>query len=111
MIIYLIRHSGPFVEFENAQDLTWDEFNANMTLSVEGEENAKQLCLVKELKNIKNIYSSPSGRAIATAKYIAKQNNSKIALDRRLTERSFGIKSLKEFNLGIGILKLKTAKV
>ena len=96
MIIYLIRHSGPFVEFKNAQNLTWDEFNANMTLSVEGEENAKKLCSVKELEDIKNIYSSPSSRAIATAKYIAEQNNTKIALDRRLTERSFGIKYLKD---------------
>ena len=41
--IYLIRHSAPFVEIENYQDyknVSWAEYNKNMILSGEGEENA-----------------------------------------------------------------------
>ena len=96
MIIYLVRHSGPFVSYENEENLTWNEFNSNMTLSVEGEENAKKLCKIKELKNIKNIYSSLSCRAIATAKYIAEQNKTKIKLDKRINELKLGINYLSE---------------
>ena len=72
--IYLIRHSAPFVEIENYSDrnaVLWDEYNRNMILSPLGEENAKKLCDVKELKDIKEIYASNSPRAIQTAKYLA----------------------------------------
>ena len=96
MIVYLIRHSGPFVEFENAENLTWDEFNSNMTLSVEGEEKAKKLSKIKELQSVKNIYCSLSSRAIATAKYVAENNKVKLKLDKRINERVFGIKHLSE---------------
>lgn len=38
--IYLIRHSAPFVELDNA-DQPWDEINRNMVLSVKGEKMQK----------------------------------------------------------------------
>lgn len=107
MIIYLIRHSGPFVEFENEEKLTWDEFNSNMILSVSGEEKAKKLCKIKELKGIKNIYSSLSSRAIATAKYVAEQNNVKIKLDKRINERVFGIEYLNQLPEGFVLNQFK----
>ena len=97
--IYLIRHSAPFVEIENYSDrnsVLWDEYNRNMILSPLGEENAKKLCDVKELKDIKEIYASNSPRAIQTAKYLAENNNLKIRLDDRINEREFGIKYLSE---------------
>ena len=75
--IYLIRHSGPFVEIDNyseSNNVLWDEFNKNMILSPQGEENAKKLCNVDELKNIDELYSSNSSRAIETAKYLAEVN-------------------------------------
>ena len=49
-IVYLIRHSGPFVEYDNQENMSWYEFNKNMILSVKGEENAKTLCKIDELK-------------------------------------------------------------
>ena len=72
--LYLIRHSSPFVEIENYDDyenVLWEEYNKNMILSVLGEEKASKLCGIEELKNIKNIYSSNSFRAISTAKYLS----------------------------------------
>ncbi len=59
-----------------------------MILSIEGEENAKILCEIDELKGI-NIYSSNSARAIGTAKYIAEMNNVKIKIDNRINGREF----------------------
>lgn len=97
--IYLIRHSSPFVEIENYKDyenVSWNEYNKNMILSTLGEEKAKALCNIEELKDIKNIYSSNSFRAIATAKYLSEANNTKIKLDNRINEREFGIKYLSE---------------
>lgn len=97
--IYLIKHSAPFVEIDNYSDrniVPWDEYNRNMILSPLGEENAKKLCNVKQLKDIKEIYASNSPRAIQTAKYLAEMNDLKIKLDERINEREFGIKYLSE---------------
>ena len=67
-----------------------------MILSVEGEENARKLCDIKELKNIKEVYFRNSFRAIGTAKYIANQNNLKIKLDDRINERELGVSKIAE---------------
>ena len=97
--IYLIRHSAPFVEIDNYTDYTnipWDDYNRNMILSSLGEENAKELCKVEELKNLDAIYSADSFRAIGTAKYISEINNLKIKLDERINERKLGVKTISE---------------
>lgn len=97
--IYLIRHSAPFIEIDNYNDyknVNWDDYNRNMILSSEGENNAKKLCEFDELKNIDEIYSSDSFRAIGTAKYIAEINNIKIKLDNRINERNLGIKTIND---------------
>lgn len=97
--IYLIRHSGPFVEidnYSNGNKVLWSEFNKNMILSPKGEENAKRLCNVEELRNISELYSSNSSRAIETAKYLSELNNLKIKLDDRINEREFGVKYFDE---------------
>ena len=97
--IYLIRHSAPFVDIDNYSDyenVLWDEYNKNMILSVEGEENAKKLCSIKELQNISEVYASNSFRAISTAKYVSESNGLKIKLDDRINEREFGVNCLRE---------------
>lgn len=97
--IYLIRHSGPFVEFDNYSDfqnVIWDDYNRNMLLSVEGEKKSESLANNVELTNIDEIYCSDSARAIGTGKYIAERNNLKIKLDSRINERYFGFKTWNE---------------
>ncbi len=99
--IYLIRHSAPFVEIDNYINndaVLWSEYNKNMILSPQGEENAKKLCNVEELKDIDEIYASNSSRAIETAKYLAESNNLKIKLDERINEREFGVNYLNELS-------------
>lgn len=97
--IYLIKHSSPFVDIKNYEDyenVLWEDYNRNMILSVEGEEKAESLCNIAELNNIDRIFTSNSVRAIATAKYIAEKNNIKIELDKRIDERIFGVKFLSD---------------
>ena len=97
--IYLIRHSAPFVEIYNYKDyesVSWSDYNRNMILSSEGEEKAKNLCNVEELKNLDEIFSADSFRAIATAKYVAEINNLNIKLDKRINERNLGINTISE---------------
>ena len=93
--IYLIRHSAPFVEIENYDDyknVPWNDYNRIMILSSEGEENAKKLCNIDELKHLDALYSADSFRAIGTAKYLAELNNLKIRLDKRINERDHVVK-------------------
>lgn len=97
--IYLIRHSMTGVNIENYKDfkvVPWEEYNTNMILSVDGEEKAKKLCSVTELKDIDELYASSSPRAIATAKYISSEKNLPIKLDNRINERDFGVKYISE---------------
>ena len=112
--IYLIRHSAPFVEIENYinnDNILWNEFNKNMILSPLGEENAKKLCNVNELKNIDEIYASNSSRAIETAKYLAEKNNIKIKLDERINEREFGVKYIKDLPVNFTKLSFEDKKI
>lgn len=97
--IYLIRHSAPFVEIDNYinnDDILWSEFNKNMILSSKGEEKAKGLCYIEELKDVNEIYASNSARAIGTAKYLSENNSTKIKLDKRINEREFGVKYIND---------------
>ena len=97
--IYLIRHSAPFVDIENYEDyknVPWSDYNRNMILSRKGEENAKKLCGIEELKHLDSVYSADSFRAIGTAKYVAEMNNLKIKLDSRINERNLGVNTISE---------------
>jgi len=92
--IYLIRHSNVGVNIKNYSDyrnVLWKEYNRNMILSVDGEEKAKKLCDVEEIKDIDELYASNSVRAIATAKYISKDKNIPIKLDDRINEIEFDV--------------------
>ena len=98
-VIYLIRHSSPFVEIDNYSDYNnanWHDCNRNMILSVLGEQKANELTKIDELINIKEIYSSDSFRAISTAKYLSELNSTKIKLDERINEREFGVDYLNQ---------------
>ena len=113
--IYLIRHSAPFVEIENYDDyknVPWSDYNRNMILSSEGEEKAKKLCDINELKDLDAIYAADSYRAIGTAKYVAEMNNLKIKLDSRINERDIGVSTIKELpeNLTLESFKNKDYK-
>ena len=90
-IVYLIRHAETVNE-NGIRNTNEDSqlINEKEILSVEGEEQAKELSENDELKNIDIIWSSSYARAKATAKYIAKNNNLPINFDGNLSERKLG---------------------
>lgn len=101
-IIYLIRHSeqlkfkGDYISADTDQTK-----NEKIVLSILGEKKAMELSQIEELHNIDKLYSSNYVRAIATAKYIAFENELEINVDERLGERKLG--DLTELEkLGIG---------
>lgn len=94
--IYLIRHSGPFVELSNLENLKFELQRERMILSVEAEKKSEKLSDLNEFENIDIIYSSNSNRAISTVKYIANKNNLKINVENDLNERIFGIEYINE---------------
>lgn len=88
-IIFLIRHSEQYRDYEYKDDVENErKKNKKIILSVEGEEKAKIFAKKEELKDIHVLYSSDFVRAIATAKYIATNNNLTINIDERLGERT-----------------------
>ena len=83
--IYLIRHSEQ-LRIESAEENS-QIANEKIVLSVEGEKKAEEISKLDELKNINDVWSSSYARAIGTAKYIAKENNTGINVDKSFNER------------------------
>lgn len=96
--IYLIRHSKPMnmhiKQIINSESL--QIINEKNILSVEGEKRAEELSKIPELKNIDYIVSSNYARAMATAKYICKENNKDLNIIEDFAERKFGINDWSE---------------
>lgn len=95
--VYLIRHSEKLRNTVNINNS--DSFqisNEKIVLSSKGEEKAKRLSEINEMKDIDAVFSSTYTRAISTAKYIADVNNTDIKIIEDLGERVYGINSLDE---------------
>ncbi len=91
--MYLIRHSKPLKVNNNLNNDNLQIQNEKSSLSIEGEQMAKEKLNNKELNNIDALYSSNYVRAIQTAKYLAENNNIEINIISNLGERKFGIDS------------------
>lgn len=91
--IYLIRHSKPMnmdiKQIANSESL--QIINEKNILSVEGEKRAEELSKIPGLKNIDYVISSNYARAMATAKYICRENNKDLNIVEDFAERKFGI--------------------
>ena len=86
--IILIRHSEQLkIKDTKKFDISNQVNNEKIILSVNGERLAKEISKLNELQNINMIWSSNYVRALATAKYIADENNIDINVDDRLNER------------------------
>ena len=97
-IVFIARHSQPFREFlgeYNAKE-TEQIRNEKNPLSVVGEEKARKMSELPDLKTINVLYSSHYVRAIATAKYIAENNKIKLNVNEKFGERRFGVNSMSE---------------
>ena len=95
-IIYLIRHSLPLKVNNEFNNDKLQIQNEKSSLSIEGEQIAKDKLNNKEFSNIDILFSSSYVRAIQTAKYIAEKNNLEINVISDFGERKFGINSWSE---------------
>lgn len=94
--IYLIRHSMPLKVNNEFNNDNLQIQNEKSSLSIEGEQIAKDKLSNKEFSNIDILFSSSYVRAIQTAKYIAEKNNLEINVISDFGERKFGINSWSE---------------
>lgn len=86
--VFLIRHSKQFkMGSNNLVNENSQISNEKIILSIDGEKEAEKISKLKELSNIDVLWSSNYVRAMATAKYIAEQNNLEINVDERFNER------------------------
>ena len=94
--IYLIRHSKPMKVNNTFNKDNLQLQNEKSSLSIEGEQIAKEKLNKKEFNGIDIIFSSNYVRTIQTAKYLNKKNSAKINVISDLGERKFGIDSWDE---------------
>lgn len=91
--LYFMRHSEAlkFININNNDSLQLQ--NEKWPLSEKGEELAKKISLMDEMKNFDKVYSSSYVRAISTAKYFTYNG---IYIDENFGERKFGINNWEE---------------
>ena len=94
--IYLIRHSKPMKVNNTFNKDNLQLQNEKSSLSIEGEQIAKDKLNKKEFDGIDIIFSSNYVRTIQTAKYLSEKNNAEINVISDLSERKFGIDSWDE---------------
>lgn len=94
--IFLIRHSGPFLQLNYENSITFEQRNNTMILDDIGLEKAKKLLEINQLNAITNIYSTNSTRSIQTLHFLANHNTTTIKIDDLLNERKFGVEFIDE---------------
>ena len=94
--INLIRHSKPMKVNNTFNKDNLQLQNEKSSLSIEGEQIAKDKLNKKEFDGIDIIFSSNYVRTIQTAKYLSEKNSAEINVISDLGERKFGIDSWDE---------------
>mgnify|MGYP004455492127 FL=1 len=94
--IYLIRHSKPMKVNNTFNKDNLQLQNEKSSLSIEGEQIAKDKLNKKDFDGIDIIFSSNYVRTIQTAKYLSEKNSAEINVISDLGERKFGIDSWDE---------------
>lgn len=94
--VYLIRHSKPMKVNNTFNKDNLQLQNEKSSLSIEGEQIAKDKLNKKEFDGIDIIFSSNYVRTIQTAKYLSEKNSAEINVISDLGERKFGIDSWDE---------------
>lgn len=94
--IYLIRHSKPLKVNNTFNNDNLQIQNEKSSLSIDGEQIAKEKLNKKEFENIDVLFSSNYVRTIQTAKYLSVKNDIEINVISDLGERKFGINSWNE---------------
>jgi len=84
--LYIARHGE--TEWNRAGKL---QGHQDSPLTARGHHQAESLAVALNNKQITRVYSSDLGRAIQTARAVAKHLEVELIIDERLRERNFGI--------------------
>ena len=87
--IYLIRHS---IKMRGPVNGAFSVFDLMQPLSAAGEERAKMLLDIPELRGAGFAAASNMSRSLATIRYLLEADNVAYAIDERLRELDFGVK-------------------
>ena len=89
--VYYIRHAEPLKDNKlvNVSESSQIQ-NEKLVLSLAGEKQAEKLSKIEMLQHVDEVWSSNYVRAICTAKYIAKANQTIININENLGERKLG---------------------
>ena len=87
--VYLIRHS---IKMRGPVKGDFRVYDRMQPLSGEGEERAKQLLELPELRGAGFAAASTMSRSLATIRYLLEADDVPFAIDDRLRELDFGIK-------------------
>ena len=87
--VYLIRHS---IKMRGPVKGDFSVYDRMQPLSGEGEERAKQLLELPELRGAGFAAASTMSRSLATIRYLLEADDVPFAIDDRLRELDFGIK-------------------
>lgn len=90
--IFLIRHAEPLKDFDKSFNGFEDKqfYNQKISLSRNGEKQAKAISKLSDLSNVDVVISSEYIRSISTAKYIVNKNRCPFFINSDFTERRIG---------------------
>ena len=89
--VYLIRHS---MKMRGPVNGKFAAFDLMQPLSAEGEDRAKRLLDIPELRNADFAVASTMSRSLATIRYLLETDDVPYAIDERLRELDFGKKPM-----------------
>lgn len=90
MVIYLVSNNLVLNDIQYETEASIDEKRKNRPLSIEGEKLANELS--QKLK-VKDIYASSFASALASAKYVSKENQTIISINSNLDDVKIGVMS------------------
>ena len=85
--VYLVRHS---IKMRSPVKGTHKIYDYMQPLSVEGEDRARKLLDISELRGADAAYASTMSRSLATLRYIIEADGLPFSIDDRLRELDFG---------------------
>ncbi len=103
MKIYLVSNNSLLDNISYQNDANLEIVRMIRPLSIEGLNNAKKICNLKELQNAEKIYSSFYSSALSTATFLSKKLELDIILDNKFDDCKVGILGSKNMKMVKGL--------
>lgn len=103
MKLYLISNNALLDGLNYNYDANLDMIRMTRPLSLEGEDNASKISLVKDLQEVEKIYASFQSSSLASAKYLANKLDLEINMAEELNDCKVGSLGSKNMQMLKGI--------